>query len=89
MWFPSALEAIVRQFAEIDEFRIELYQERGMDALRIVLEPRPGVGDGIADRVRDTIHRDVGVRCATKLVAPGSLPRFDMKARRLVRAVRA
>ena len=84
--FPSAIEGIVRRFPEIEEFRIELYQERGMDALRCAIEPTAAADPGLPDRVAEAIHRDVGIRCEVTLVTPGTLPRFEAKSRRLVRA---
>ncbi len=84
--FPSALEGIVRRFDEIVEFRIEAYIERGMDALRCTIEPRAGAdAAGLARAVGDAIHRDIGVRAALDVVEPGSLPRFELKARRFSR----
>ena len=79
--FPSAIEAIVRRFEEVVEYRIEVFEERGMDGLRCVIEPRGG-GDGLAERVVHAIHEGIGVRCVVELVGPGSLPRFEMKAKR-------
>jgi len=85
--FPSALEGIVRRFDEIVEFRIEAYLERGMDALRCTVEPRAGADAvGLARAVGDAIHRDIGVRAAIDVVEPGSLPRFELKARRFTRS---
>ena len=86
--FPSAIENIVRRFADIDEFRIELYQERGMDALRCVIESRSAVAGDLPDRLAEAIHRDVGIRCAVSVAAPGSLPRFEAKAKRFTRIER-
>src|SRR5207245_6125983 len=43
--FPIAIESIVRRFDEIVEYRIEVYEERGMDGLRCVIEPRDGGAD--------------------------------------------
>jgi len=86
--FPSVFEDIVRRFDEVVEFRIEAYTERGMDALRCTLEPRPGVdAAGLARAVEDAIHRDVGVRAQIAIAAPGTLPRFELKARRFHRRV--
>lgn len=84
--FPSALESILRRFTEIAEFRIEIYEERGMDALRCVVEVEAGAPDGLADRVALAIHSDIGIGCEVTLAAPGSLPRFEGKAKRLSRA---
>ena len=88
--FPSALEGIVRRFDDVVEFRIEAYTERGMDALRCTIEPRAGVdARGLARAVGDAIHRDLGVRAALDVVEPGSLPRFELKARRFSRRLEA
>jgi phenylacetate-CoA ligase len=85
--FPSAIEGIVRQFSEVIEYRIEAYTEHGMDALRCTIEPVAGCdAAGLARAVGDAIHADIGVRCAVTVAAPGSLPRFELKARRFVRA---
>ena len=86
--FPSAIENIVRRFADIDEFRIELYQERGMDALRCVIESRSAVAGDLPDRLAEAIRRDVGIRCAVSVAVPGSLPRFEAKAKRFTRIER-
>jgi phenylacetate-CoA ligase len=84
--FPSALEGVVRRFDDVVEFRIEAYTERGMEELRCTVEPRAGVdGSGLARAVGDAIHRDIGVRADVVLAAPGSLPRFELKARRFTR----
>jgi phenylacetate-CoA ligase len=83
--FPSAIEAIVRAFDEVAEFRVELVRVRAMDELRCVVEPRSTAAHDLASRVAAAIHRDLGIRCAVDTAAPGSLPRFEMKARRFVR----
>lgn len=83
--FPSVLEGILRRFAEINEYRIEVYEERGMDAVRCTVEPA-GAGGELAERVAAEIHRAIGIRCEVTLAAPGSLPRFELKARRFVRS---
>lgn len=84
--FPSALESIVQRFDGVAEFRIEAYTERGMDALRCTIEPRQGVdADGLARAVGDAIHRDIGVRAEMAVAAPGTLPRYEGKARRFSR----
>lgn len=83
--YPSAVESVVRGLDGIAEYRVEAYEERGMIELRVVVEPAPGVADGIAGTVGDALHRALGIRCAVALAKPGSLPRFELKARRFVR----
>jgi phenylacetate-CoA ligase len=76
--FPSAIEAIVRRFDEVGEYRLELARVREMDELRCVVEAPAN----IAERVASAIHGELGIRCLVEAVAPGSLPRFEMKAKR-------
>lgn len=82
--YPSALESIIRGFAEIEEFRVEVSSERGMSAIRLVVELRPGAAD-VTGALSLAIHNAIGIRCPVVSVAPGVLPRFEMKARRVVR----
>ncbi len=76
--FPSAIEAIVRRFEEVGEYRVELARVREMDELRCIVEAPADV----AERVGSAIHRELGIRCLVEAVAPGTLPRFEMKAKR-------
>ncbi|HYU81318.1 MAG TPA: phenylacetate--CoA ligase family protein [Candidatus Polarisedimenticolia bacterium] len=76
--FPSAIEAIVRRFDEVGEYRVELSTVREMDELHCTVEAQPDV----AERVASAIHRELGIRCRVETVASGTLPRFEMKARR-------
>jgi phenylacetate-CoA ligase len=76
--FPSAIEAIVRRFPEVGEYRVELARVREMDELRCVVEAPPDV----AERVGAAIHRELGIRCLVEVVASGTLPTFEMKAKR-------
>src|SRR5256885_3275989 len=76
--FPSAIEAIVRRFGQVGEYRIALARVREMDELRCIVEAPADV----AERVGGAIHRELGIRCLVQSVAPGTLPRFEMKAKR-------
>jgi phenylacetate-CoA ligase len=78
--FPSAIEETLRQFPEVDEFRIVLFKEREMDALRIEL-------DGHAahpERIAEAVQRRLGLRAEVVGLPTGSLPRFEAKSRRFV-----
>ena len=79
--FPSAIEATVRRFDEVGEYRGELARVREMDELRCVVEAPADV----ADRVGAAIHRELGIRCLIEAVSPGALPRFEMKAKRFTK----
>src|SRR5881296_3255978 len=80
--FPSAIENIVRRHPQIVEFAIEVHREREMRELRLKVEV-DGVADGIVERLSEDIHNDLRVRATIERVEIGSLPRFELKARRL------
>jgi phenylacetate-CoA ligase len=86
--YPRAVEAIVREFKEIDEFRIHLFTAEGrQDEIEMLVEipNRPGVD---ADRILAELAKSLsqaheGLRFGVKKVEDGSLPRFELKAKRL------
>jgi phenylacetate-CoA ligase len=83
--YPSALEAIIRRFAEVAEYRMEVDRSGSLAALRVEVEPVPAAsGDDVAERVSRAIAAELLFRAEVRAVAPGSLPRFEMKAKRLV-----
>lgn len=84
--YPAAIEAIVRRFPAVAEFRIIEDRTGPLADLRIEIEATaaadvPELVEGIARAVRASLLFRVDVRS----VPPGTLPRFEMKARRLVR----
>ncbi len=84
--FPSALEGIVLRFAEVDEFQIEVQRVRGMDEIRVLVELRDSADAAdVCRRIGARVHTDLSLRCGVEAVPSGTLPRFELKARRLVR----
>ena len=84
--FPSAIEGIVRRFPAVDEFAIEVYRQSEMDEVRLLVEVQGEAGALTVRSVEEAVRVDLGIRVDVRPVAPGSLPRFDLKARRLRRA---
>lgn len=85
--FPSALEEIIRGFPEVAEYRVEIRDEGGLSQLRIEIEPSAACtnGDDLVDRVSRGLHRIFAFRAEIRAVPPGTLPRYEMKAARVVR----
>jgi phenylacetate-CoA ligase len=83
--FPSAIEGVLREFPEVSEFRIEVYSNRAMVELRVLLDPQPGTESGLAERVGHRLNDRLLLRVPCELVPAGSLPRFELKARRVIR----
>jgi phenylacetate-CoA ligase len=88
--FPSALEGIVRRFAAVDEFQIEVFRRGVLDEVRLLIEIDGSAGP--AERVRQTVdgvgqavRRDLGIRIEVTAVPARTLPRYELKARRVVR----
>jgi len=82
--FPSAIEGIVRRFASVDEFQIEVFRAGELDEVRVLLELSNG-GDADARRVQEALRASLGIRLEVACVPARSLPRWELKARRLVR----
>jgi phenylacetate-CoA ligase len=72
----------VRRFP-VEEFQIEVFRDGELDEARVLLEIEGG--DAAAGRVQAALRTSLGIRLQVASVAPGSLPRFELKARRVVR----
>jgi len=83
--FPSAIEGVLREFPEVSEFRIEVFSRRSMAELKLLLDAEPGTESGLAERVAERVSDRLLLRVPCELVPAGSLPRFELKARRLIR----
>jgi phenylacetate-CoA ligase len=84
--FPSSLEDVVREFNEVAEFRLELSEAGRLAELRLLVEPGPTAdGVGLARAIGEALQRRLLLRIDCLPVEPGSLPRFELKARRLIR----
>ena len=83
--FPGALEGIIRRFPAVDEFMIEVFRRDEMDEVRLLLETADGAARDLVGRVREAVRIELGIRVDTVSVPARSLPRWELKARRLVR----
>jgi len=80
--FPSAIETIVRQFPMIVEFQSEVTRAAELDALAICIELQAGAHENIARELAHRVHEQLGLRPEVSVTETGSLPRFELKARR-------
>jgi phenylacetate-CoA ligase len=83
--YPGALEALLRRFPDLAEYRVEVDQSAALPALRVEVEPVNGGGPDLVERVDRAIRDEFLFRAEVRLVPPGSLPRFEMKANRFVK----
>jgi phenylacetate-CoA ligase len=81
--YPSAVENILRGFDAVSEYRVEIQNHRTLPELSIQVESR--VHDStLTHRLEAALTNAFALRIPVSLVPQGSLPRFEMKARRWV-----
>jgi phenylacetate-CoA ligase len=83
--YPSALEGVIRRFAEVAEYRVTIDETSALAELRIEIEPCGDAAASLCDRIAATIRDELLFRADVFLTPPGTLPRFEMKANRVHR----
>lgn len=79
--YPSSIESIIREFKEVKEFRIVYYTENEMDQIKVEIESD---SEQIVPILATKLRERVGLRIQVEKVPDNELPRFTMKARRVV-----
>lgn len=83
--YPGAVEELIRSCAGVAEYRCEICRRRAMTEMLIRLEPTPAAdGPALAHELERRVQSRFSLRAQVSLCPPGSLPRFEMKARRWV-----
>jgi phenylacetate-CoA ligase len=84
--YPTAVEDVLRSFSEIAEYQVVVDRSRNLIELSLRLEPvtecAAAAAETLASRVQSALHGALNLRVAVELAAAGSLPRFEMKAKR-------
>jgi len=85
--YPAAVDEVLRRFPEVVEYQVQVRQPQGLAELTLELEPVPGCADpaALAARVQAELQAVFALRVPVTFVPPGTLPRFELKARRWVR----
>jgi phenylacetate-CoA ligase len=85
--YPAAVEQVLRGFPEVAEFQVVIAGQRAMTELEVTVEPTPGCPSPgeLVGRVTAALELAFALRIPVRSVVPGSLPRFEMKARRWIR----
>ena len=87
--YPRAIEAIVREYPEVDEFQTVITHEGIRDEITLRVELKP---DWPADRwdalcrgaAPALAHAHEGLNFRVERAGAGELPRFELKAKRTV-----
>ena len=83
--YPSAIEAIIRKIPEVIEYRCTVRGEPSNRSVSVEIEPT-AAGDAaiVVSHVTNQIRQALGLTVLVQSVETGSLPRFEMKARRFL-----
>jgi phenylacetate-CoA ligase len=88
--YPRAVEAIVREYDAIDEFQMYLWHSGIRDEITIKVELKPGREAEWPTVEQELAHAlaqaHENLRFIIERMEPGALPRFELKAKRLVDA---
>jgi phenylacetate-CoA ligase len=84
--YPAAIEAVIRRFDDVAEFRSVVSRGGAMRAIRVEVDLAAGAGDrpARASAIAAALREVLGLTVQVDVVAAGSLPRFEMKASRFV-----
>jgi len=85
--FPSAIEDIIRACGDVAEYQVTVSNARSLTELSVQIEPTPGCPDSpaLVKRLEKSFEDAFALRVPVKTVPAGTLPRFEMKAKRWVK----
>jgi phenylacetate-CoA ligase len=85
--YPSAVDEIIRGMEGVLEYRVHVSTVQTLTELSLEIEPKLDCADvtDLKQRLEKSFQTQLALRIPVKTVASGSLPRFEMKARRWVR----
>jgi phenylacetate-CoA ligase len=87
--YPRAIEAIVREFPEVEEFQTVISHEGIRDEITLRVELRPEWDGDSWEQLRGALHRRLGhahegLNFRIERAGAGELPRFELKAKRMI-----
>lgn len=87
--FPTQVEEAILGVAKLaPHYRLEVRRERHLDAVTVAVELRPGFEDAestaIEHDTRNRIKALIGISCDVRVGPPGSVPRSQGKAQRVL-----
>jgi phenylacetate-CoA ligase len=82
----TAVEQIVRGFEQVAEYRVEVSTAQALPEITIRLEPAADCADAaaLAQEIETALRTAFNLRVPVALAPSGTLPRFELKARRWV-----
>lgn len=81
--YPSAVEAVIREVLPASEFRLIFLRVHNMDELEVEVEMDESQQAAYLENLSHLFRQRLALRVPVRAVAPNSLPRFQLKARRI------
>ena len=84
--YPSAIEAVVRQFDQIGEYAVQVRRHGEMDELAVrveLVDADPTKAASLQEKLGQALQTNLGIRTPVELATSGELPRFELKANRI------
>ena len=82
--YPTAIEAVVRAVREVVEYRATVQSAGALGTLSVEIEVGSADPESVTRLVESKLRHALGLTVPVIVAEPGTLPRFDMKARRFV-----
>ena len=77
--YPSGLADVLHRFSEVAEYRVIVTQDGSMEEIAFQVE----CPTELVARIQEELHIAFSLRIPVEAVTQGSLPRFELKARRV------
>ncbi|MDP6795110.1 MAG: AMP-binding protein [Verrucomicrobiota bacterium] len=82
--YPSAVEEILRGDGGVAEYRVTISRNDALVEMSVEVEPYDSGDNSLAKRLAKAFQESLSLRVPVSLVESGSLPRFELKAKRWV-----
>jgi phenylacetate-CoA ligase len=80
--YPSAVEEILRSAGGVAEYRVRISRNDALVEMSVEVEPDGEDDNGLPKRLANLFQESLALRVPVKIVEPGALPRFELKAKR-------
>lgn len=86
--YPNAVDEIIHACGGIAEYQVNVDTCQPLAELRVTIEPAADAGDipALVDKLEKGFEAAFSLRVPVTAVAPGALPRFELKAQRWVKS---
>jgi len=85
--YPAAVEEIIRKVGGVAEYRVEVNTAPTLAELSVKIEPKSDAAnpESVARAIEEALQAAFSLRVPVKVAPAGTLPRFELKAKRWVR----